>query len=88
MHFFPYGNLKVRVRIGVRVMVRVWVMVMVRVRVMVSVRREYDSRTGRNGKRIREDIDSQYDFPYWKKLNIGTDSRTGRNAKRLREVKF
>ena len=47
LHFFPYENLKIRVRIGVRVMVRVGVVVMVRDRGMVSVRHKYDSRTGK-----------------------------------------
>ena len=43
------------------------------------------SRTGRHKKRVREDIESEYRFPCWKKLNTGTGSVTGRNEKRLRE---
>ena len=43
------------------------------------------SRTGIHKKRVREDIESEYGFPYWKKLNTGTGSRKGRNEKRLRE---
>ena len=42
------------------------------------------SRTRRHKKRVWGDIESEYGFPYWKKLNTGTDFRTGRNEKRLR----
>ena len=34
------------------------------------------SRTEKNKKRVREDIDSECGFPYCKKLNTCTDSRT------------
>ena len=34
---------------------------------------------------VREDFESGYGFPYWKKLNTGTGFRTGRNEKRVRE---
>ena len=30
-------------------------------------------------------IESEYGFPYWKKINTGTGSHMGRNEKRVRE---
>ena len=76
-------SVRVRVRVGVmvRVMVRFRVMVRVRVRfrsrVRVGVRLRVRvgkilnvnivSRTGRNEKRVREDIENEYCFPYEKK---------------------
>ena len=75
-------RVRVSVRVRVRFRVRARVRVRVRVRVSVSVRKilrvNMVSRTGRNEKHVREDINSKYGFPYWKKLNTGMGSRTGR----------
>ena len=64
------GSVKVRVRFRVRVRVRFRVRVRVKVRDRVRVgkilRVNMISRTGRNKKRVREDINSEYGFPYWK----------------------
>ena len=69
-------RVRVRVRVCVRVRVRFRVRVMIRFRVKVRVgkilRVNMVSRTGRNEKRVREDIESGHGFPYWKKLNTGT----------------
>ena len=54
-------------------------MVRVRVRFGKILRVNMVSRTERNEKLLREDINSEYGFPYWKKLNTGTGSGTGRN---------
>ena len=50
------------------------------------------SRTGKNEKRVREDIESEYSFSYWKKWKAGigsyiimsTVSRTGNIDIRVR----
>ena len=41
------------------------------------------SRKERNEKRVREDIESGYGFPYWKKINTGTGSRTVATAYKM-----
>ena len=51
---------------------RVRVRVRITVRVGKILRVNMVSRTGRYEKRVREDINSEYGFPYWKKLNTGT----------------
>ena len=43
------------------------------------------SGTGQHKKWVRKNIESEYGFPYWKKLNTGTGSLAGRNEKWVQE---
>ena len=59
-------RVRFRVIVSVRVGVRFRVRVRVKVRVGKILRINMVSRTRRIEKRVREDINSEYGFPYWK----------------------
>ena len=63
IRFRVRDRVRVRFRVWVRVRVRVWISVMDRVGKILRV--NMASRTERNEKRLREDITSEYGFPYW-----------------------